>query len=465
MLKEVENYGGKVGEETIKKFSLGYAPSSWRSLASFLTKKGFSPSEIIESGLALPTKNAHGDLPVYDRFRTRLMFPLRDVMGRTLGFSGRALGGGEPKYLNSPETPIFKKGNLLYGLDLTKSEIKRNGSSLVVEGQFDLILPYQEGFHAIAASMGTALTQWQLSLLSRFTKSITFVFDQDAAGTEATVRSARIAENMGFTVSVALLPSGTKDPDEAVRFKKEEFRQSVEKSLPFYDYYLAILTKGRPKGDIREKRFVAEKFLKELSHLSSPLLRSYYLKKLSEVLEMDLSSLSQVLQSLSQPSRSDRSVLERLEAILPTRERIEVLQRYVLYLLLHASGEPAAETVSKFSPDDFPTVSLKSIFSAIKKLFSEKNGSVDAKTIRDKLDESASAAFDEIFLLDLGVGDEDVDGTRTEIESTRQQLTQEIIKKEIETISLRIREAETNKNAKEVETLQKQLQKTAEKIK
>ena len=452
---------------TAKTFLLGYAPSSWRSLSSFLVKKGFSPSEIIEAGLALPRKGSGGDLPLYDRFRCRLMFPLRDSLGRVLGFSGRALGAGEPKYLNSPETPIFKKGSFLYGIDVTKQEIKKSGESLIVEGQFDLILPYQEGFRAIVASLGTALTEQQLTLLSRFTKKATLAFDQDAAGSEAAVRSVRIAENLGFTVSALTLPEAVKDPDEAVRQKKDEFARAVAESQPFYDYYLVRLTKDLKKSDIREKRNAAEKFLSQLSNLESPLIRSHYLKELAKVLDMEVGALSEVLDSLRAKERvirDRRPLLEVLSATNYSQDRIELLQKYLLSLLVGSSVPVSKETLAKLLLEDFISAPLRTIFSTVKKSFSGKKGTVDAKTIRDKLDEDCLPLFDEVYLLGASQALAEEDDSTAEVEFALSQLRREVLKKEMGEISVKIKEAEKSRDFKEVEVLQHELQKTAEKL-
>ena len=452
--------------DAVKTFALGYAPSSWKSLSLFLLKKGYTASEIIEAGLSLPRKNASRDCPIYDRFRSRLMFPLRDNLGRTLGFSGRAISSkDEPKYLNSPETPIFKKGSFLYGLDVTKQDIRKSDQVLVVEGQFDLLIPYQAGFCNIVAALGTALTEAQLGLIARFTKKVTFIFDQDSAGLEATVRSARLAENLGFSVSSVILPADAKDPDEAVRKGKESFAKAVEESLPFYDYYLNLLKRDLKGGDIRQKRDVAEKFLMELSFLQNPMTRSHYLSTLSSVVGMGVKTLEEVLGSLIKRGQRAPTVFSKLKENPVASDIAGLLQRYIISLILSSSSGVGREAISKLSADDFITLPYKGIFVALKKTLSGRKTAVDGQTIRDKLDEFEKPFFDEIYLLDLAGAKESRDEIIGEMESVTARLKKEKIKKEMEEVTAKIKEAEGSNSVKEVEILQRELQRIAEKIK
>ena len=452
--------------DTVKAFALGYAPASWNSLSLFLLKKGYTASEIVEAGLSLPRKNAAKDCPIYDRFRSRLMFPLRDNLGRTLGFSGRDLSSqDEPKYLNSPETPIFKKGSFLYGLNVTKQDIKKSDHALVVEGQFDLIVPFQAGFRNIVAALGTALTEAQLGLIARFTKRVTFIFDQDAAGLDATVRSARLSENLGFSVSSVTLPADAKDPDEAVRENKEAFTKAVEESLPFYDYYLNLLKKNLKSGDIRQKRSVAEKFLMELSLLQNPMTRSHYLSVLARAVSMEVKVLEEVMHSLLKRGRATPTAFAKLKDNPVAGDVATLLQRYLISLILSSPAEVAREGIAKLSADDFTIPPYRGIFTILKKTLPVKRVAVDAKTIRDKLDESEKPFFDEVYLLDLAGGPESREELTREIESVIARLKKEGIRKEMEEVTGKIKNAEGSNSVKEVEILQKELQRIAEKIK
>lgn len=450
--------------DTWDTFSLGYAADSWSSLSSYLLKKGYTASEVIDAGLSLPRKNPSQSLPVYDRFRSRLMIPLRDASGRVAGFSGRALGTNvEPKYLNSPESMIFKKGSFLYGLDITKQEIKKADMVILVEGQFDLITPYQEGFKNIVASMGTALTELQLNLLARFTRNITLAFDSDAAGSEAIVRSVKMAENIGFTVSTLVLPSNFKDPDEAVRRDKTEFKEALANTIPFYDYYLDMLTKDFKPGDLKGKKTIAERFLSDLASLENPITRSHYLAKLSGALDIETAVLAEMLETLIR--KKERKTLEAPSVTKSMQKSREfVTEEYLLRLLIGASTDIIRGYISKVSANDFSDVNLKKVFQALSSLSLPKKGQVDVRKIRDTLDESTALCLDDIYFRN---SEEELsrEVLVSEIEVSIKELKAASIKREIKAISAKIKEAEQGGNAGKVDKLRCELQKITEKIK
>ncbi|NLO90054.1 MAG: DNA primase [Clostridia bacterium] len=200
-------------DATVKKFVLGYAPGEWDSLCSFLLKKGFTEQEIIEAGVGLKSRLGR----LIDRFRNRIMFPIGDYRGRIIGFGGRVLDGGEePKYLNSPETALFHKGKVLYGLHAAIPEIRKNDFVLVFEGYTDVLTAQQNGIGNAVASLGTAFTEDHGRLLRRYTKNVVIAYDADTAGMAATLRGMEVLSQCGCRVSVVDLPEGT-DPDEYIR--------------------------------------------------------------------------------------------------------------------------------------------------------------------------------------------------------------------------------------------------------
>lgn len=207
----LENRG--TNEKIIKTFELGYAPSSWDSLIKYLQKKGHSVGDIIDTGLALPGRSGKP----YDRFRHRLMFPLKDAKGNVVGFSGRLLDPDkkEAKYVNTPETEIYHKRENLFGIHLVKDDIRKSENVYVVEGEFDMITPFQHGISNIVAIKGAAFTDEQLGILKRYTKRITLALDMDEAGVEAMKRGIRSAEKQDFEIYVAQFTHG-KDPDESL---------------------------------------------------------------------------------------------------------------------------------------------------------------------------------------------------------------------------------------------------------
>lgn len=201
-----------VTDETRVLFHLGYAPDTWDTLLSYLKERGATESQIEKSGLV--SRNDSGK--VYDRFRGRLIFPIMDAQGRTVAFGGRLLDDGEPKYLNSPETAAYTKGRHLYGLRLTRDEIRNKKFAILVEGYLDLIVPYQFGIRNIVASLGTALTGEQAKLMTRFARKVVVNYDGDSAGVKAAKRAIETLLTEDFEIKVLVLPEGT-DPDEFIR--------------------------------------------------------------------------------------------------------------------------------------------------------------------------------------------------------------------------------------------------------
>ena len=217
---------------TIKKFGLGYAPDSWDSLTKAMKELGYSEGLMLQAGLVRKGKKGG----VYDTFRNRLMFPVFDVRGNVIGFSGRILGDGEPKYMNSPETPVFNKSKNLFGLNLAKKT--KLGSIILCEGNVDVVALHQAGFDNAVASLGTSLTPEQARLISRYVNEVVIAYDGDSAGQKATARAIGILEKLDVKVRV-LTMTGAKDPDEYIKkFGADGFRNLLAKSEDHTDYTL-----------------------------------------------------------------------------------------------------------------------------------------------------------------------------------------------------------------------------------
>ena len=224
-----------ISASTARRFGLGYAPDSWNSLGDAMKARGFTEQELLDGGLAKRGRNGG----VYDAFRGRLMFPVIDVRGSVIGFSGRILGDGEPKYLNSPETMVFSKSRNLFALNLAKKS--KSGYIILSEGNIDVVSLHQAGFDSAVASLGTSLTPEQARLLSHYTQEIVIAYDADAAGQKAAQRAIGILEKLDLRVRVLNL-SGAKDPDEMIREKgPEAFRKLLEASEGQVDYRLGVI--------------------------------------------------------------------------------------------------------------------------------------------------------------------------------------------------------------------------------
>lgn len=278
-----------IKEEVIKLFRLGFASDKWDALINYLRAKNINLSLLEKAGLVI-TKQEGG---YYDRFRKRIIFPILDIKSRVIGFGARILPSpssseddNQAKYINSPETPIYIKGRNLYNLNNAKNAIRELDSVVIVEGYLDCILPHQEGLHNIVASLGTALTYEQVRLLKRYTNNVVMIYDADAAGEIATLRSLDIFVEEGINVKVAALPSGF-DPDLFVRKNGiESFKKLIQTSKNLFDYKLNVLKSRYNYHQIEERAAIAEEMLITINKFNNAILKSNYIKKLSEELDI-----------------------------------------------------------------------------------------------------------------------------------------------------------------------------------
>lgn len=265
-----------IENRTIRKFGLGYAKEGWRNLINFLKNKGYTELDLLNAGLIIPGKNNS----YYDRFRNRVIFPVFDYRGRVIGFGARVLDDSKPKYLNSPETNIFKKGTNLYGLNFAIKDNKER-TIIIVEGYMDCISLHQHGITNVVASLGTALTIEQAKLLKKYADKIIVSYDSDLAGQSATIRGLKILKKEGFDLRVLVIPKG-KDPDEFIKnYGKDAFNNLINESLPFIDYLLKM---SRSEFDIKDGDSIIkyiEKACNIISDLDS-IEKALYIKKLSE---------------------------------------------------------------------------------------------------------------------------------------------------------------------------------------
>lgn len=277
-----------LNDETIKLFGLGYAPNSWDGLIAHLAKDGVNNETMEKAGLILRRENNDG---YYDRFRNRVIFPIFEIRGKVIGFGARALGDIQPKYINSPETPIYNKGKNLYGLNLTKSYITEKKYAIIVEGYLDLVVPYQYGIRNVVATLGTALTTDQVKLLKRFTNTVVIVYDPDQAGKEASLRGLDLLVANEVNVRIATLPEGY-DPDTYVREKGQDgFTGIIKASKDLFDYKMDLLTAKYNKDGVRGKAAIATLMLPTIARIPNEILKASFLKKLSEKLGIDESAL------------------------------------------------------------------------------------------------------------------------------------------------------------------------------
>jgi DNA primase len=317
-----------LNDKSISDFQLGYSPNTWEALKQYLLERGFTEMEMLTTGLIIQSE----DGKTHDRFRNRLMFPIYDQRGRVTGFGGRALDNEtQPKYLNSPQTPIFDKSDTLYGIHLAAPAIRREDVAVIVEGYMDVIIPHQYGFQNVVASMGIAITEKQVNKLKRLTKNLILALDPDEAGEEAMLRCIEYENNLGAEVRVILLPGG-KDPDEVVRENPDNWRGLVKKAIPVIDFAIEKTVGKLNMSTARDKSLAANNLLPIISRVRDDIRRDHYLDKLSKLTGIGYNQLESVLKNyLNKPKgeiQKSKSVASTFRPATASREE------YCLTLLL-----------------------------------------------------------------------------------------------------------------------------------
>jgi DNA primase len=276
--------------ETIKEFRLGFSPDAWETIKDYLLGKGYTEKELVEAGLIIEKEEGGS----YDRFRNRLMFPICDIQGRVTGFGARVLDDSLPKYINSPQTPIFDKSNSQYGIDKAKSAIRKKDLVIIVEGYMDVLTAHQHSWQNVVGSMGTSLTEKQVEGIKRLTKNITLALDADLAGEEATLRGRAILAYSNIEANVILLPPG-KDPDEVMGDEPALWQKLVEQAMPIMDFAFQSVISKVDINKARDKSLAVQKLLPSIYEIRDPVQQSHYLKRLARELKIEESAIRTAL--------------------------------------------------------------------------------------------------------------------------------------------------------------------------
>ncbi|MGY0692895.1 DNA primase [Virgibacillus sp. FSP13] len=286
-----------IEEETIDQFQLGFAPNVKDFIAEFLEKKGFHQQVLVKAGLL----SLYDDNTVSDRFRGRVIFPIRNHLGKTVAFGGRAIAGQEPKYLNSPESELFQKGKLLYNFDQAKKHIRTSGEAILLEGYMDVIAAYQAGVKNVIATLGTSLTENQAKLLRRYVDTVILCYDSDNAGIEATYKAANLLRQVGCQVKVARLEDGM-DPDDYIKsYGADAFTNKVIKASDTYmTFFMRYMKKDYNVKLEGDRINYIEIILKQLAMIDNAVEREYYLKELSSEYDLTMETLEQEIRKYRQ---------------------------------------------------------------------------------------------------------------------------------------------------------------------
>jgi len=384
----------KITTETIRGFRLGFSHNRWDTLKKFLMTKGYEEQELIEVGLIIEKEAGKS----YDRFRNRLVFPICDVQNRVIGFGARALDESLPKYLNSPQTPIFDKSSSLYGIDKAKSAIKHENLVIIVEGYMDVLTAHQYGWQNVVASMGTSITEKQPRILKGLTKNITLALDADLAGQEAAFRGVEVLTHsldkkttsmlswskelansvdkggepppslaglvkhqntLDAEIKIILLPPG-KDPDEVIKEDPTFWQNLVEQALPVLDFALATITSKVDINKAKDKSLAVQKLLPLIREIKDPVQQGHYVLKLADTLKVRGSDITAALRKPPVEQRRPRPTRAIEQSPFIHQLISSPIEEYCLALLFQY---PELQQVAQgLSVDHFESTENREIF-------------------------------------------------------------------------------------------------------
>lgn len=440
-----------ISDEMIKKYRIGFAKESFDALYKTFLAKGFSKEEIVESGLA--TAKDTNLSQIFDRFRLRLMFPIFSKEGKVIAFGGRALKADESaKYLNSPETPIYHKSDVLYGYNFARESIRQTETVILVEGYFDQIAMYQAGFHNVVAVSGTALTPRHLQLLKKTAKNILFCLDGDSAGREALYRSAELALVEGFNLKVIDL-GDYKDPGELLQSEPEKFGNLVENAVDFFDRVLALEFYSIPELNRTELSVITkflEKVLPLVKKISSSILQDVVARKIAGAIGVKVEVIYEELKKVQQTkilnSEAKNSVVPVKSASFTTEEHF---WGYIFWF-----PEVILSLAEKLEKYEF-LFSEKDVYKVLMDYYNDGRNLIDFRLIDTDLEEKIKHKYSivAVYLESVSSVDWNPELVAQELERLLDRLVKEYKKNEGSKLESQIRLAEQSKDTEKLKLL------------
>lgn len=440
-----------INSDTIKKFYIGYALPAWDSLIKFAKKQGFKLDMLDTLGLIILRKDKKG---YFDRFRHRIMFPIFDNTGNIVGFGGRVIDKGMPKYLNSPESPVFSKSNNLYGLNLIKRDPDVN--IVVVEGYMDCISLHQRGLTQCVASLGTALTKKQANLLKRFTKEVVLAYDADSAGKAATLRGMDILSEEGLTVRVLNLPKG-KDPDDFIKENGvDAFRNLLDKSLEFTDFKLKIASEGINLNSATGKLQFLQKAVEILADIDDMIKQDLFIKKISSKLDVSEFAIKREVRKKQLPNNG--LGYKKSQTTNNNKESEEILSKrgsykaemYLLKIFIE-DEEKRTKIKNNIKPHNFLNEETRKIAEIVFNIHDEGKNIV-ISDIYNYLDEKSSDILSKIMMSNIKLVSNDT------LNSLLRKVREDYYQKVIEKVRIKIKQNETVGQGEDILSLLKTYQ-------
>jgi DNA primase len=365
---------GIIGK-TIMDFQLGYALNNWESLKEYLMKRGYTEAELLGAGLIIESEDGR----THDRFRNRLMFTINDSRGRTTGFGARVLDDSLPKYVNSPQTLVFDKSGTLYAINLASQSIRQRDQAILMEGYMDVITAHQNGITNVVASMGTAVTEKQVTDLKKLTHNIVLSLDADTAGEEAMLRCIDYESTFDIELKVVVLPEG-KDPDDVIRESPSKWQEYLDKVLPVTDFTINSVTANLDLTKASDKRLLVDRIGPVIKLIKNPVRRAHYLQKLARLAGVNERTIEESLgmTKTSVPYNRNREILKKTDRPVKSILSRPVEEQFLALLLKH----PEFRERSGGIPTDYFENSENRV------IFTVWRESADIVTLRDNLDDT-----------------------------------------------------------------------------
>ncbi len=436
--------------QTIEEFSIGYAPNSWDITSTFLKKRDYTADDIFAAGLTV-RKDSGG---YYDRFRGRLMFPIKNVHGDVVGFGGRVLRADDQgaKYLNTPETEIYHKSWILYGLSAARSAIRTAQQAIIVEGYTDVLASHQSGVQNVVASSGTALTEGHLDLLKRYTKNIALAFDMDLAGDMATRRGIDLALQRGFNVTVVKLPA-EKDPGDLAVKDPAAWKQAVNDQRPIMEYFFETSLRGRDPQKVASKKKIAGELLPVIKRIDNNVEQYHYLERLAKLIAVPTDTLQAAIRKLpnAAPVRDRRPK----DAVAPG-DKISgaaALENRLLGLLIRAPSD-MEYALDHFDSEYLVDAKSRQLYTRLESIYnterwkSEKELLVQLRREDPALEERAKQL---VFQVEQDFESADPEMISAELRICLRLLKRHWLKQKLQEISGQIFKAESRQQTDEVE--------------
>jgi len=438
-----------ITDKSIRTFSLGYSPNTWESLYQFLKKKQYNDTMIEKAGLVL-----RGNRGMYDRFRGRLMFTLRNQKGNVVGFSGRVLDPAikEAKYINTAETPVYSKSNILYALDVTHDAIVKEGAAILMEGEIDVISSFQVGVSNVVAIKGSALTEGHVHLLKRYTERVIFALDSDMAGDIAARRGIDVGEGVGLDMRVAIMPIG-KDPDEAAREDEVGLKKALKNAIPIYDYFIQSVKKRFDLTSAFGKQKASEELLPILSKIENGIVQGHYIKKTAEAFGVSEEAVVDGIKKVKRPIEMVRGGTPDTSESSFSISGPERLELYALGLLLQGDTKKLyTDFLQVATIVSLKHMGVRRVMEQLD-LYTKQDAAFEVSEFAQTLPKELLPVLDEAYLWDISTIADNPETYQKEWNKTLKEVQKSILRRSMRDVTEKIKSSKDE----DTEALQQEL--------